>query len=198
MGTIDYYNENAEQFYRDTVDLKARYDLFLEHVPEGGWILDAGCGSGRDSLVFLRSGYQVVAFDASSEMARLARELTGLPVDVMRFDELDYEAYFDGIWASASLLHVPRDEIVSVFARFEAALKPGGTWYASFKYGVEDTVRGQRTFTNFTERSFRKLMAKFPSLEIVDVHKTEDIRPTREGEYWLIVLMRRAADSPSV
>ena len=78
--TIEYYDRNADQFVRDTVgvDVEALYEPFLERVPAGGKILDAGCGSGRDSKAFLDLGFQVVSLDASEEMVRRATQLTGL------------------------------------------------------------------------------------------------------------------------
>ena len=121
-------------------------------------------------------------------MARLASELTGLPVAVMRFRDMDYDAEFDGIWSCASLLHVPLAELVPVVNHFEAALRPGGHWHASFKYGDGETVRGNRTFTNFTEGSFRKLIVPFATLDIVEMRATDDVRSTRWGERWLNVI----------
>ena len=87
---------------------------FLIHVPAGGDILDAGCGSGRDALAFHRAGYRVTAFDASPEMCRMARQYTDLPVIQMTFQEMTWRSAFDGIWACASLLHVPQVELPDV------------------------------------------------------------------------------------
>ena len=128
-------------------------------------------------------------------MVRLATELTGLPVAVLRFQEMAYDAEFEGIWSCASLLHVPRGELVGVINHFEAALKSGGYWHASFKYGNGDTVRGERTFTNFTEDSFQELMVPFTTLEIVTMQATDDIRSTRYGQRWLNVLLRKNLES---
>jgi 2-polyprenyl-3-methyl-5-hydroxy-6-metoxy-1,4-benzoquinol methylase len=107
--SVSYYNENAQAYFDQTVqanvgDLRSR---FLKHVPFGGKILDAGCGSGRDSLAFHRAGYLVAAFDASLEMCRMAREYSQLSVMEMAFQEMTWRNEFDGIWACASLLHVP-------------------------------------------------------------------------------------------
>ena len=70
--TVAYYNDNAEAFFSDTagVDMSDLHRRFLQGIPEGGLILDAGCGSGRDSKAFLGSQYRVRAFDASPELAR--------------------------------------------------------------------------------------------------------------------------------
>ena len=104
-STIQYYDSNAEAFIERTidVDLADEHDAFIPHLPEGGRILDAGCGSGRDARIFLDMGYQVAAFDGSIEMVRHARTHTGLDVEHLRFEDVTCEKEFDGVWASASL-----------------------------------------------------------------------------------------------
>ena len=74
MKNLDYYNNNAEQFFEQTyqVDMHSLYQQFLEHVPQGGSILDLGCGSGRDALAFKELGYQVDATDYSTELVEKA------------------------------------------------------------------------------------------------------------------------------
>jgi 2-polyprenyl-3-methyl-5-hydroxy-6-metoxy-1,4-benzoquinol methylase len=103
MSTIDYYNENAESFFSDTisVDMTALYEPFLNLLPENAHILDAGCGSGRDSLYFLRNGYKVTAIDASEKLSELASKLLKQTVLNIGFQEMEIENEFDGIWASA-------------------------------------------------------------------------------------------------
>jgi 2-polyprenyl-3-methyl-5-hydroxy-6-metoxy-1,4-benzoquinol methylase len=68
-------------------------------------------------------------------MVELARQHTGLPVQLMSFSEIDGKAQYDGIWCCASLLHVPSSELPAVMQKLADALKPGGVWYVSFKYG---------------------------------------------------------------
>jgi SAM-dependent methyltransferase len=111
------------------------YTRFLYWLPNSGHILDAGCGSGRDAFAFQKRGYQVAAFDASPTLAKFAATYCGLSVQVMRFQEINWLRRFDGIWACASLLHVPAAELPDVLIRMADALKPRGVLYASFKYG---------------------------------------------------------------
>src|SRR5690348_11531546 len=103
--TGEFYRQNARAYAAETlgVDMGTLYEPFLALLPAGGHILDAGCGSGRDAREFKRQGYHVTAIDASPELARLASETTGEPVRVLRFEEMMYEAEFDGVWACASL-----------------------------------------------------------------------------------------------
>jgi SAM-dependent methyltransferase len=190
--TVGYYNAHAARYAADTLslDMQGLYEPFLALVPPGGHILDAGCGSGRDSLAFLRRGYRVTAFDASAEMARLAGERTGRPVAVLRFQDVAYEDHFDGIWACASLLHVPRGQIGNVFAGLTRALRPGDVWYMSFKAGEAEGVRDGRFFSDYTEQSLRGVIAQEPSLEVIRLWATRDVRPSRQGDCWINALVR--------
>ena len=103
--TIQYYNRHAEEFCAGTfsADMSRSRDRFLAYLQPGSAILDAGCGSGRDTLAFLSAGYQVDAFDASEEMCRIASQKTGISVRKQRFEKLEGQELYDGIWACASL-----------------------------------------------------------------------------------------------
>lgn len=156
----------------------------------GKKILDAGCGSGRDSLAFMKHGYSVVAFDASSEMCRMASELIGQEVLKMRFDEIEYVDEFDGIWACASLLHVPYNELPGVLGKLYRAMKAQGTLYVSFKYGEGTKQRGERVFSDFTEESARALLDE-AGYEVMECGVTTDIRPDRADEKWVNMIARK-------
>ena len=90
----------------------------MKYLPLGAKILDLGCGSGRDTKYFLQKGYDVVAVDGSIEMVKLSTEFTGKQTLHLTFDEINFNEEFDGVWACASLLHVPRNKIDSIFKRF--------------------------------------------------------------------------------
>lgn len=111
--TIAYYDDNVEAFFSDTadVDMSALHRLFLQGLPDGGLILDAGCGSGRDSKAFLGLHYRIRAFDASPKLARKASEHIGQAVSVQTFDDICEVACYDGVWACASLLHLPESAL---------------------------------------------------------------------------------------
>lgn len=179
--TSEYYEQNAEQYVAETVllDVRHLYGPFLEHVPLHGHILDAGCGSGRDTLYFLQNGYEVTAFDRSSALVKKARELIGgltgnliggqiggqigsrvdLNVQVLSFEEMAYAQCFDGIWACASLLHMPYDALPAVCKKLRRALKPNGVPYCSFKEGLEDWTDAKgRFFVGMTESKLRALL----------------------------------------
>jgi 2-polyprenyl-3-methyl-5-hydroxy-6-metoxy-1,4-benzoquinol methylase len=191
MMSISYYDANAEAYFSDTVgaDVSALRERFLAHVPPGGHILDAGCGSGRDARAFAEAGYQVTAFDASAEMVNRAAAYTGLDVSQMSFDDMAWVEEFDGIWACATLLHVPRDKLGSTFARFARALRRGGAWYLSVKHGTGDRVIGGRTFTDMTEQEMRNHLDGM-GLSVADLWVTDDVRPGRADRWVNTVAVR--------
>ena len=109
------------------------YSKFTVLLHNKDYILDAGCGSGRDSKFFLEQGFNVHAIDASMEMCQLAAEYIGIPVKCLRFDEIEFDSQFNGIWANASLLHIEKSSLPDILRKFNRALKPDGIMYASWK-----------------------------------------------------------------
>lgn len=190
--TQEYYQQHAQRFFDDTVavEMEPLYRPFTARLPPGARVLDAGCGSGRDALAFRRMGYRVDAFDASPNLVALARAHSGLEVRAMRFQELEAESSYDGIWCCASLLHVARAELPSVMARLARALKPGGAWYLSFKYGSEERHQAGRSFTDLDEPGLSALLAPLPHLTLLECWQTRALRPER-SERWLNALLRR-------
>lgn len=191
-STLSYYETEARPFFERTKDLRIEvvYEPFLSLLPAGAHVLDAGCGSGRDTRRFLEMGYEVTAFDASEAMCALASEHTGRPVLRLRFDELNFEGRFDGVWACASLLHVPRRGLDDAVSNLSRALKPGGVFFASFRYGEEEAVgEDGRLFDNHTERTFRRFLRTRPELEAVDVRRSQDTY--RPDVVWLGALLRK-------
>ena len=189
--TVEYYNENAQEFFDTTVaaDMSQLLDEFIKLLPEGGAVLDAGCGSGRDSLGLKRRGFKVVAFDASEEMCKRASELLGQMVRQCRFEELDYVDQFDGIWACASLLHVTREAMPDVINRLSIALKTNGVLYASFKHGTGECYRGARRFTDADDAYLREILKD--SFEIIEISESKDVRPEKVDEVWINVFARK-------
>lgn len=195
MSTTRWYDDNAETFAERTqfLDMSHLQDKFLAHIPKGGTILDAGCGAGRDSKAFLDKGFDITAIDASANLAKVAEAFTGRPVTVMHFQEVAWEKAFDGVWACASLLHVPKRELPDVFRRLARALKPGGVLYASFKSGTGERTdaKSGRLFTDMTEDDVRELVQKVPMLVPLTVWTSADIR-MEEHLGWVNLLLRSA------
>ena len=194
MKTIDYYNQYADEFIASTfeVDMESLYQPFLAELPEGARILDVGCGSGRDTLAFKNKGYQVDAIDYSEELVKKATRLTGIPIKLKSFYEVDdYEAY-DGIWACASLLHCERSRLAGVLEKMVQALKPNGVIYMSFKYGDSDRDQDGRQFTDLDENQAEALLEQFDNVQHIQQWVTLDQRPDRQ-EKWLNLLWKKHA-----
>lgn len=191
--TIQYYDQIADAFVSNTLsaNMADTQRRFSEHVPFNGIILDFGCGSGRDTKAFLDAGFRVDATDGSEELCVLASEYTGIRVRQMLFNELDAVEQYDGIWACASILHLPRTELADVLGRVETALKIGGVLYASFKYGTFEGMRSGRYFTDFTEESLKEFWGSATSMRIFDLWITRDVRPGRKEEQWINLLAKR-------
>ena len=193
--TLSYYDENAAVFCEGTrnADMSEMRGRFQQYLKSGALILDAGCGSGRDSKFFMESGYRVVALDGSKEMCRQASAYLGQEVQCRRFEEIDEKEVYDGIWACASLLHVPYELLPKVIARLIVALVDGGVLYASFKY----REAGGRYFTDLREDGWKKVLEeaeeeiKGSRLETVECFVTGDVREGRGGEKWLNVVGRK-------
>jgi SAM-dependent methyltransferase len=137
-GTLQFYRDNAQAYADWAKAPSTRLKGFLALLPPGGSILELGCGAGNHSAVMLAEGFAVRATDGSPEMAAIASRRLGHPVEAMCFDQLDAHEAYDGVWASACLLHVPRDELESILTRIHRALRTSGVFYASFKIGEGD------------------------------------------------------------
>ena len=183
--SINFYNNNARSFFESTkdIDVSPLRDKFTAYLSDGASILDAGCGSGRDSRHFLKLGYEVTAFDASKELAGIASDYIGQPVQVCRFMEFQSKRSFAGIWACASLLHVPSADLSHTLTHLAQYLDSDGMFYCSFKHGTEDRELGGRHFTDCNEERLRHFVELSP-LMVRDVWITKELRPGREHEMW--------------
>ena len=135
-ATLQFYRQNAEAYAkREITSRHARLTKFLGLLQPGAAILELGCGAGADSAEMIARGYDVTPTDGSPELADIASRKLGRPVRTLLFHDIDAIAAFDGVWANACLLHVPRDQLAHVLALIHRALKPGGAFYASYKAG---------------------------------------------------------------
>ena len=194
---IDYYNENADEFIANTinVDMSSIHKRFLSLIPEGGYILDAGCGSGRDTKIFLEKGYQVDAYDPSPVLALKATQYTGIDVYVDNFEDFEPDQPYDGIWACASLLHEPRESLPLTFKHLLKQLKPSGVLYLSMVYGHGEHERNGRIYTDLDEAGIDALIASDEQISPVAIWISEDKRPNR-NEQWLNAIVRYCPEKP--
>ena len=192
--TLEYYNKKAHEFVNNTVSVNFTdtQDLFLEYLPENGYILDFGCGSGRDTKYFKEKGYKIEAIDGSEELCQIASEYSGIKVECMLFQDLNENDQYDGIWACASILHLSKTEMKDVLKKMIRSLKKNGIIYTSFKYGEFKKMKNDRYFSDFTEKIFQEYFINIEGVELEKQWVTADVRPDRGEEKWLNIILRKS------
>lgn len=193
--TLAYYERNARQFCSSTLrlNLNSLYIPFLKELPPGARILDAGCGSGRDTKAFAAKGYRLTAIDASPALARIAAESSGQPCEVLCFQEITFKTEFDGIWACASLLHLPRVEIRDVLRRFAKALKRNGLLYMSLKKGKGEGIAADGRFYCYYEMNeCKKLLIGDGHFKIIKSWETFGKDSAGRKQTWLNLIARKS------
>lgn len=145
--TIGFYTGNAAVYTsREQAADRPHLETFLAQLQEGASILELGCGGGQDSEFMLAAGFDVHPTDGTPEIAKAAQARLGIPVATLLFEDIDDRERYDGVWANACLLHVPRAALAGIIGRVHGALKTGGVFYASFKAGEAE---GRDTFGRY-------------------------------------------------
>ena len=148
-NTLRYYDENFKVYSEEwSNNFTSNFNfenpnIFISYLRDGAYVLDLGCGHGRDTMYFIEKGYKVKAIDGSLEMCRLASKNTGINVEQINFLDMNYDNEFDGIFASASLLHLNNNDLIIVLKKISKALKENGILLASFKYGELERFKGE-------------------------------------------------------
>jgi SAM-dependent methyltransferase len=192
-STISFYSEEAPIYTasgRGSVN-RGLYD-FLKLLPPRARILELGCGGGRDAEAMIAAGFDVDPTDGIPEIARKAEERLGRNVRVLRFDELDTLEAYDAIWASASLLHVPRISLPHVLELVFNALKPGGLHFASYKGGgTEGRDRYGRYFNYLSRQDVTEIYDRSAPWEAVSM--TEYFGGGYDGQQgpWVAITVRK-------
>ena len=191
--TIEYYNKNVELFVSSTKDVEFNkmQNMLLKYLKKGDYILDLGCGSGRDSKAFLEKGFKVVSVDGSEKLCNIASSYIGQEVIFTTFQNFKSDIKFNGIWACASLLHLPYKDLKEVIKNLRNNLKEEGYFYLSFKYGEFEGERNGRYFTDFTEKTFEEFVEEIDNLQLKEEWITGDVRPGRGEEKWLNVILQK-------
>ena len=195
-NTLEYYNKNAKLYCEQTLigDLKENYDKFLKKLPQGAYILDFGCGSGRDSKYFLSKGYKVTAIDGSNEMCKIASDYIGQDVKCMDFSQLSDKSLYDGIWACSSIVHVEKESLPDILKKMVEALKVGGIIYTCFKHGSGFEEKEGKYYNYMTLEEFIGILNEFvPNVELVDSYSNETYKGTigKSSSKWINFLVKR-------
>ncbi len=167
--TIETYEATADDFAKehfDIAEIKTIVDVFIKYL-KGKKILDIGCGPGRDSKYFLENGHEVTGIDATASFIKIAaKNVPAAKFFKMDMRKLDFpENSFDGIWACASFLHIPKSEAKDTLIGFARILKPRGILYISVKQGTEEKFVEKeeyqgltKFFAFYTEAEFKRLV----------------------------------------
>ena len=198
-ATLQDYDSKAAAFRAGTQehDVRQNIDALLRHIqaPAPFRILDFGCGPGRDLAAFLQLGHQPVGLDGSKEFVAMAREATGCEVWHQDFLALDLpSAHFDGVFANASLFHVPRADLPRVLAQLNACLKPSGVLFSSNPRGAnQEGWHGARYGVYHDLESWRRLLAQAGFTELEHYYRPQGL--PREQQPWLASVWRKAAQA---
>lgn len=157
-STDRFYEDHAVEYFSWTFGAQTQLvlDRFLSHLPAKASILDAGCGSGRDLKFFLSRGHCALGIDASTALVQMAAEYSGAPCEVARIESISHEERFDGIWACASLLHLPRDVFRPALRCLNRALKRGGKLFMAVQEGQGEAILPDgRLYVYYSEDDIR-------------------------------------------
>lgn len=187
----DFYELNSKEFIDSTIncDMTNQYRLFEKYLsPIAKTILDLGFGSGRDLLYFSKK-YEVYGIDPSENFCNHAKAIGLTNIYCVGVEQMSFDRLFDGIWACASLLHIPYRNLKKAFDRCYAALNENGIIYCSFKYGFYEGNRDGRYYTDLNEELFQNVI-QGTGFKILNISITEDVRPERHN-LWLNVIMKK-------
>lgn len=193
--TLDHYNTHAESFWEGTRDhdVSQNRDALLQNLygPGPFRILDFGCGPGRDLKVFRDLGHEAIGLEGAERFVELARNYSGCEVWQQDFLHLELpDAYFDGVFANASLFHVPSQELPRVLRELWAALKPGGVLFSSNPRGNnEESWSGQRYGCYYDWERWRELVSTAGFEEISHYYRPPGL--PRDQQPWLAAVWRK-------
>jgi SAM-dependent methyltransferase len=192
--TLNHYESRAEAFWEGTRDhdVSQNYAAFLGAIErrETSRLLDFGCGPGRDLAYFHGLGHDAVGLDGCAAFCAMARERTGCEVLHQDFLELSLEdASFDGVFANASLFHVPGRELPRVLGELRRALRPRGVLFSSNPRGDEEGWHGERYGAYFELDRWRELVTKAGFEEIAHYFRPQGL--PRKEQPWLATVWRR-------
>ena len=198
--TLGHYDQNAEAFWEGTKDhdVTQNYAAFLAPFPKDKKldILDFGCGPGRDLNYFKSLGHRPVGLDGSGAFCGMARRNTGCPVLHQKFLSLDLPAQaFDGIFANASLFHVPSQQLPRVLDDLRSALRPGGVLFLSNPRGDDEGWSGQR-YGHYMQFESSKLFLEDAGFQVVDYYYRPSGKPRHEQPWLAIVAKAGLAKAP--
>lgn len=191
--TSEFYSKNAQTY----VESGGIYEnpwrhRFLGSLKQGAAILELGCGGGYDAHAMIAAGFDVTPTDGTPEMAAQAQKRLGIPVNVLEFSDLEDVNRFDGVWANACLLHVPRGELPAILKRIHIALRSGGVFYASYKAGEEEGRDALGRYYNYPSAEWLSALYGALAWEKVTIEEADGSGYDRLPTRWLHVMAIKA------
>lgn len=192
-ANLAFYEANAKTYAAQTAgaNLNHLYAPFLALLPKGARILDVGCGGGRDLKVFQERGYRPHGIDPSPALAHIAREWSACETWIGRVEELEAENEFDGVWACASLLHLPKGILPTAMSRIRRALVNGGILFLSVQRGVGQGIDEDGRFVARYDCSALRVAVASANFQVLDLWLSEDTLPGRAAITWLNLLAKK-------
>jgi cyclopropane fatty-acyl-phospholipid synthase-like methyltransferase len=192
--TLRFYGAEAVKYTsRGREPSRDRIETFLAHLPPNATVLELGCGGGQDSEFMLAKGFDVRPTDGTQEIAHEAEKRLGIPVATLLFGDLDAQDAYDGIWANACLLHIPRAELPDILARIHTALKAGGLFYASFKAGEAEGRDEFDRYYNYPSENWLREIYAASNWEAVSIETESGSGYDRKPTEWLHVQAEKRA-----
>jgi SAM-dependent methyltransferase len=192
--TLQHYDDRAQQFWEATVDHDVSQNILalLQQIegPKPFTVLDFGCGPGRDLKAFTQLGHVAIGLEGSPKFAAMARD-QGFAVWEQNFLRLHLpKEHFDGIFANATLFHIPSQELSRVLKELNASLKPGGVLFSSNPRGSnQEGWSGGRYGAFHDLEAWRKYMTGAGFIELAHYYRPAG-RP-RDQQPWLASVWRK-------
>lgn len=197
--TLEHYNQRAEDFREGTSDHDVSQNIaaLLRHIESAPpfTILDFGCGPGRDLKTFAALGHVPIGLEGAARFVEMARTDTGCEVWQQDFLRLDLpDARFDGVFANASLFHVPSEQLPTVLRQLHDTLKPGGVLFSSNPRGENEEGWNRGRYGRYHDlAAWRGWMTNAGFIELEHYYRPAGL--PRAQQPWLASVWRRPAVS---
>lgn len=196
-----YYENNAERYAAETflADMSEQYKKFLPLLKGQARILDVGSGSGRDACYFYNRGYQVTALEPSKNLCKEIRKVFPGEIICSSIQNYQPDKRFDGIWACASLLHLPEEDVLRFFEMLDLYLNNNGVIYFSGKNGISTgEAPDGRYFLEFTEQLVGKILSSSKQMKLEQLWYTKDVSGRTEFQWLNVILRMRQEEAATI
>jgi SAM-dependent methyltransferase len=188
----DYYQKNYKSYHEKTISIDPSSFLapLAQRLPPEAFVLDVGCGSGRDLLWMKKRGFDVIGFERSPGLAELARGNAGCEVIEGDFETYDFSSIFvDGVILVGALVHIPHEKFPKIFVNITSAISKNGSVLITLKQGAGDRADADgRIFYLWQDPKAREL---FDDLGFNVCNFSTSISKTGSGDVWLSYVLAK-------